>query len=347
MSDSATLKNDAFRPRQPAGMAKGLMFALVAHALLIAGLTYGLRWKASDPAGIEAELWAAVPQAAAPRAVTPEPVAPPPRPVEAPPPEPTPPKPPEPPARVEPTPQQLQDAQIAIEKAKQEQERLDKERALRAAEEAERKKKEQLALEEAERLKKEKLAKEEQERRKKEQLAKDEAERQKKQQLAKEEQERKKKEQLAKDEAARKKKDEALAKVLDAARAENLARIQGQAGAAGATAVPGVAGATGAPTDRGTAARAAGPSSGYAGRIRARIQPNIVFADSVSGNPTATVEVRLASDGSIVSRRLTKSSGVPAWDDAVLRAIDKTEVLPRDTDGRVPSVMEIAFRPHD
>ena len=34
-------------------------------------------------------------------------------------------------------------------------------------------------------------------------------------------------------------------------------------------------------------------------------------------------------------------------DDAVLRAIDKTEVLPRDTDGRVPSSFEISFRPRD
>ena len=36
-----------------------------------------------------------------------------------------------------------------------------------------------------------------------------------------------------------------------------------------------------------------------------------------------------------------------AWDDAVLRAIDKTEVLPRDVDGRVPSSMTIDFRPYD
>jgi colicin import membrane protein len=29
----------------------------------------------------------------------------------------------------------------------------------------------------------------------------------------------------------------------------------------------------------------------------------------------------------------------------VLRAIDKTEVLPKDVDGRVPSTITIAFRP--
>ena len=72
-----------------------------------------------------------------------------------------------------------------------------------------------------------------------------------------------------------------------------------------------------------------------------------MFGDSVSGNPMATLEVRLSPDGTITARRLVKSSGVKSWDDAVLRAIDKTEILPRDTDGRVPPVIEIDFRPYD
>jgi len=57
------------------------------------------------------------------------------------------------------------------------------------------------------------------------------------------------------------------------------------------------------------------------------------------------VEVRLAPDGTIVGKRLVKSSGVKSWDEAVLRALDKTEVLPRDVDGRVPSPVTIEFRP--
>jgi colicin import membrane protein len=31
----------------------------------------------------------------------------------------------------------------------------------------------------------------------------------------------------------------------------------------------------------------------------------------------------------------------------VLRAIDRTETLPRDVDGRVPPVMQIEFKPRD
>ena len=107
------------------------------------------------------------------------------------------------------------------------------------------------------------------------------------------------------------------------------------------------AGASNEPDATGTAARTSGPSAGYAGRIKARIKPNIVLTTSVAGNPLATVEVRLAPDGTIVSRRLTKSSGSPAWDETVLRAIDKTEVLPKDIDGRVPPLISIDFRPQE
>ncbi|MEO7151609.1 MAG: cell envelope integrity protein TolA, partial [Burkholderiaceae bacterium] len=140
-------------------------------------------------------------------------------------------------------------------------------------------------------------------------------------------------------EAERKKKEQAealrQAKALESQREANLKRIAGMAGASGD------AGATGG------AAQSSGPSAGYAGRIRARIKPNIVFADSVPGNPVATVEVRVSTDGSITSRRIVKSSGIAAWDDAVLRAIDRTEVLPKDTDGRVPPSFSIDFKPRD
>jgi colicin import membrane protein len=117
------------------------------------------------------------------------------------------------------------------------------------------------------------------------------------------------------------------------AREEQLKRIQSQAGS------------TGAPTATGTGARDAGPSAGYAGRIVARVKPNIVFADSVPSTLRAEVEVRAAPDGTIVGRRLVKPSGNKDWDEAVLRAIDRTEILPRDLDGRVPSPILIEFRP--
>ena len=109
--------------------------------------------------------------------------------------------------------------------------------------------------------------------------------------------------------------------------------------------IQGMAGGTGAPSSTGAAARSSGPSDSWAGRIRARVKPNIVFTEDVPGNPAADVEVRLSPDGTIVGMRLVKSSGVKAWDEAVLRALDKTEVLPRDVDGRVHSPVTITFKP--
>ena len=85
----------------------------------------------------------------------------------------------------------------------------------------------------------------------------------------------------------------------------------------------------------------------YADRIRARIKPNIAFIDDVEGNPKAEVEVRVGSDGRILSRKLIQASGNKDWDEAVLKAIDKTGTLPRDTDGKVAPVMIISFRPKD
>ena len=97
----------------------------------------------------------------------------------------------------------------------------------------------------------------------------------------------------------------------------------------------------------GNAARTSGPSASYAGRIKARVRPNIVLTTTIAGNPAATVEVRVAPDGTIVARKLVTSSGAAAWDETVLRAIDKTEVLPKDIDGRVPPTIIITFRPND
>lgn len=135
--------------------------------------------------------------------------------------------------------------------------------------------------------------------------------------------------------ADKKAKDAKETAALQATRQANLKRIAGMAGA------------TGGESATGSAKQSSAPSPGYGGRVSARIKPNIVFTEDIAGNPTATVEVRTSPDGTIIGRKLTKSSGVKAWDDAVLRAVDKTEVLPRDTDGRVPPSFEINFRPKD
>ena len=196
----------------------------------------------------------------------------------------------------------------------------------------------EIAVERAKEKEKERKAEE-----KRRQLAlekKREAEKQK-QLEAKREQEERRKEEQAKAKAADEKKKLETAKrekAEKAIEAQRMARLDS---------LRAMAGATGPATATGTAQRSSGPSSSYAGRVAARVKPNIVFTDEITGNPRAEIEVRTAPDGTIVGQRILKSSGVKAWDDAVLKAVIKTEVLPRDTDGRVPSPLIIDFRPRD
>jgi colicin import membrane protein len=118
-------------------------------------------------------------------------------------------------------------------------------------------------------------------------------------------------------------------------REENLRRMMAQAGG------------TGPVTSTGTAAQGAAPSAAYSGRLVALIRGNLVFTGTTPDNNAAEVEVSAAANGSIISRRLVKSSGHQEWDDAVLRAIDRTARLPRDADGRVPARLIINFRPRE
>lgn len=288
-----------------------IAMALGVHALLVLALTWGVAWQQTQQAAaFDVELWSDIPIAAAP---PPEPVAEPkPEPEPLPTPEPEPPAPPPP----EPEPAGPTAADIALEKQ-------------RVQEELEQRRAQQLAKEKADEALKDKKAKE-----KAAQLAKDKAAKEKaaKEKAAKE---KAAKEKAAKEKAA-KEKAEQLARqekaLKDKLRQEQLARLSSMAGTAGQT---------------GEAARASGPSANYAGKVVGAIRPNIVFTDVVQGNPAAEVEVITNPAGDIVGRKLRTSSGSPAWDDAVLRAIDRTGALPRDTNGRVPSPMLIRFRPKD
>ena len=310
---------DQFTPPRPPGRLRAIALAVLIHAVLVGALTWGVNWKStSDQPAVEAELWAAVPQQAAPRAeAPPPPPAPEPRPQPAP--APPPPAPP-PPRQVEPD---TRDADIALQQQKKREDELKKKREL------------QLEREKRERERKEDERRDRLEQEKKErQLAQQKAEREKAERQKAEKAEQEKQKKLAEDK--RRKAEEARdAKEADARHQANVRRMQG------------LAGATGGETATGTALRSAGPSGSYGGKVAAKVKPNIVYPDQVDGNPRAEVEVRAAPDGTIVGARITQSSGNKAWDDAVIRALQRTETLPRDVDGRVPSSLVIGFRPKD
>ena len=299
-----------FAPPPPPGTGRSLGLALLVHLLLMVALTAGIQWNQDNSLSVEAELWAAVPMAVAPKLVEAEP-----------PPPPSPP-PPAPKEMVKPPPEPTSnvDADIALAKRKKQLEE-------------DKKKQETL---EAERLKKELLKKEEEKKAKlkeKEQKELKDKALKEKELKEKEKKEKERKEKELKDKEA--KPSPADTKKLEAMRQENMKRIAGMAGA------------TGDENATGTAQRSAGPSDSYGGRIRGRIKPNITFTEDIASNAPAEVEVRCAPDGTIVGKKLIKSSGNAAWDNAVLKAIDKTEILPRDIDGRIHSPLVISFRPKD
>jgi colicin import membrane protein len=306
---SLALDRPEFAPPPQRGTPRAVMLALVAHALLIAALTWGVRWRSeADDGAVDAELWSSTVQQAAPRLSAPQAPTPAPAP---PPPAPAPPPPPPQVKAPEPAPPPRA-PDIALEREKKlKEEKEQKERELERQQQQ---------------RKKELEAK---------QRAEDEAERKKEQQKKLAEQQKKQQQEAEAKQAEAKKQQEAAAKQAAADRAATLKRMQG------------LAGASGADDSKGTALRSSGPSSGYAGRIAAAVRPNITFpdAETVNGNPAAEFEVNLAPDGTIVGVKLTKSSGLPAWDEAAERGLHKTDKLPRDTDGRIFPSLIVSLRP--
>ena len=292
---TAALAHDAFAPRRPPGMGRGLALASGVHVLLVIALAWSVHWKTSEPEGVVAELWSALPQIAAPPVAAPEP-RPPPVVVE---PKPAPP-PPRPEAVAAPP---REDAQIAIEKAE----------AARKAEAAKKKPRPRSARKARARPRRPSGT-----RRRRAPAPRRRAGRK---------------------EEARREGAPGRGQAGGDPRGCNLRRMMNQAGASTSIRRPRAL------------RRKHVWTFGELGRADQgacdRSRTSFVLTGDVPGNPLATVEVRLAPDGTIVGRKLTHGSGSAVWDETVLRAIDKTEKLPQDVDGRVQPSISIDFRPHE
>jgi colicin import membrane protein len=308
-------------PPAEAGSRSAVALSLLAHLLLGAALAWGVNWTKTDPeVGFSAELWSPIVKAAAPAAVTPPPPPPPPPP--------TPPAAPVkrvPPPTPEARPPQPQ-ADIALEREKKRKLEEDRKKAAALKEKTEKEKVEKDKAEkdkaEKDKAEKDKLAKDKADKALKDEEARKLKDKEKERELAKAKEEARKEE--ARKEAAA---EEAQAAAQAKLRQEQMQRIQGMAGA------------TGSPDAKGTALRASAPSASYAGKIIELIQQNTVFNDASAGRPSVVVMVKTSSSGLIVSRRVVTSSGNKAWEEAVLRAVDKMANVPRDTDGRIPEVL--------
>ncbi len=311
-------------PEEP-GRLRALGLALLVHLLLLGFLWFGVSWQSDTPVAVEAEIWSPVAREAAP---------PPPPPPPAPEPVPEPPKPvaavepPKPAPVAEPVKAKLPDPDIALEKEKKrKQEKEDAERkkkellAEKKAREEEEKRKKLAEAQEKEQEKK-KLAELEKQKQAEEQKRKEQAAAEEKKRLAEEQQ--RKQDELAAEQRARKRREEDLRRQL---------QLAGDGGS-------------------GDAEKSQGPRSdgGYARKVAGLIKSHTILPQTdIPGNPAVEFTVELLPDGSLRAEpKMTRSSGIAAFDQAVRRAIEKTAPFPPDpATGKVPSSISISHRPKD
>jgi len=306
-------------PKEP-GRWRAIALAVLVHAALLAFLWIGVRWQSNTPTTIEAEVWSPQPKEAAPQPEpTPQPQPEPAK--ETPPPPPVVQEPPKPVVKEPP----VENPDIALErekkrKAEEEKKRLEEERQAKLKQKAEEERQAKLK-QKAEEERQAKLRQKAEEDR----LARQKAEEQR---IAREKAEKKK----AAEEAKRKQEEARLAQAREA----EMKRITGG--------VTGAGGSGSAPKAQGGRA-----DGGYAQRVAAKIKSNITFnvPEDLMSNPAVEYEVDLLPDGSIAGIRKLKSSGVPGFDDAVLRAIQKSQPYPKDKSGSVPSSFIGIHKPKD
>jgi TonB family protein len=89
-------------------------------------------------------------------------------------------------------------------------------------------------------------------------------------------------------------------------------------------------------------AEARSASPGYLEKVGRRIRPNIVWAGETQGLETV-VAVRCAPNGTLLSATITRSSGNAQWDDAALRAVQRSDPMPLDSDGKAPASFTVTL----
>lgn len=99
--------------------------------------------------------------------------------------------------------------------------------------------------------------------------------------------------------------------------------------------------------DQAASARSRGLAD-YAGKIRNKVKGNIVLPSAIKGNPEAIFKVTQLPSGEIIDVKLSKSSGSKILDDAIERAIRKSDPLPLpDQPGLFQRDLELKYKPFD
>jgi colicin import membrane protein len=86
----------------------------------------------------------------------------------------------------------------------------------------------------------------------------------------------------------------------------------------------------------------------YISRIQAKVKSNWILPAELTGNPEAVFSVVQLPNGEVIQVRISKSSGNPAYDTAVERAILKSSPLPLPSSRELFSrELRLTFRPQD
>jgi len=86
----------------------------------------------------------------------------------------------------------------------------------------------------------------------------------------------------------------------------------------------------------------------YAAKIRGKVRGNIVLPPSIQGNPEAVFVVSQLPSGEVLDIKLKRSSGNPALDTAIERAILKSSPLPKPDDPSLfQRTLEIKYKPFE
>jgi colicin import membrane protein len=122
-------------------------------------------------------------------------------------------------------------------------------------------------------------------------------------------------------------------KKLDKLRDDEMKRLTSQAGGSG------------------TAPKSTAPSTdaGYGPAVSRKIKSAVRYAGDkdVPGDPRVAFKIEQLPTGEIISVRKTKSSGIPAFDDAVERAINNSSPLPKKKDGTVDRSIDVGYKLKD
>jgi TonB family protein len=82
----------------------------------------------------------------------------------------------------------------------------------------------------------------------------------------------------------------------------------------------------------------------YESKVHQRVRPYIEWDGPTSGLATA-IAVHCSPNGSIISAAVKSGSGNTRWDAAALNAVQRSDPMPLDTDGKTPTAFTITVRP--